>query len=178
MWSVLLRCIYSIWNRSPPSLLHEIILINDKSDDPQLSHNLRSFIEEKFGGKVKLFENEVRQGLIRARLFGAQQATGDVIVFLDSHIEVNTNWLPPLLEPIALNPKTATVPIIGGIDPRTLEFSGGGDGSRGCFDWDFVYKWLPRREEDDKNPGEPFPLGAMTGFISYDIIDNCHKHFN
>lgn len=38
-----------------------------------------------------------RVGLIVARQEGAKAATADVIVVLDSHCEVMTNWLPPLL---------------------------------------------------------------------------------
>ena len=54
---------------------------------------------------MKVLILPVRSGLIWARLAGARAATGDVLVFLDSHVEANTNWLPPLIEPIAKNYK-------------------------------------------------------------------------
>lgn len=95
--STLLRCIYSIYNRSPKELLHEIVLINDKSTFPELYEPLRSHLNRTFGSKVKLYENEKRQGLIIARMTGARKATGEVIIFLDSHMEVFNSWLPPLL---------------------------------------------------------------------------------
>ena len=41
---------------------------------------------------VKFVRSAERLGLIRARLAGADAATGDVLVFLDAHCEVNVAW--------------------------------------------------------------------------------------
>lgn len=38
-----------------------------------------------------------RQGLMAARTLGATNSTGEVLIFADAHLEVNVNWLPPLL---------------------------------------------------------------------------------
>ena len=46
---------------------------------------------------AKVIRMKERQGLITARQTGAQAATADVILVLDSHCEVMVNWLPPLL---------------------------------------------------------------------------------
>lgn len=66
--------------------------------------NLKSNLDEyvkQFKGKVKLYRNSERLGLIMTRSNGARYATGDVIVFLDAHCECQPNWLPPLLTRIA-----------------------------------------------------------------------------
>ena len=41
---------------------------------------------------VKVVRSTERLGLIRARLAGADAASGDVLVFLDAHCEVNVFW--------------------------------------------------------------------------------------
>ena len=43
-------------------------------------------------GVVKIVRTTERSGLIRARLAGAKAATGDVLIFLDSHCEVGPGW--------------------------------------------------------------------------------------
>ena len=62
------------------------------------------------------------KGLSVTRMEGANIATGEVLVFFDSHTEVQTNWLPPLLEPIAKNRRLATTPVIDNFDSETFAF--------------------------------------------------------
>ena len=87
-WSPLIRTIWSVINRSPAEYLKEILLIDDFSDRVELQGKLERYIETKLPAKVRLVRLKERQGLIRARLAGAREAKGDVIIFLDSHCEV------------------------------------------------------------------------------------------
>ncbi|XP_046609042.1 N-acetylgalactosaminyltransferase 7 [Neodiprion virginianus] len=149
-WSVLMRTVHSVINRTPPEFLEEVLLVDDYSDKDNLKGDLESYVE-RWDGKVRLIRNHERQGLIRTRSRGAREATGEVIVFLDAHCEVNTNWLPPLLAPIYVNSKVMTVPVIDGIDHKTFEYRPvyqEGHLYRGIFEWGMLYKEneLPRRE--------------------------------
>lgn len=80
-WSVLLRTVHSVLNRTPKYLLKEILLVDDFSDKENLKGDLENYIEQ-FNGKVRLIRNTQREGLIRTRSRGAQEATGEVIVYL------------------------------------------------------------------------------------------------
>lgn len=120
--SVLLRTVHSVINRTPPELLHEIILVNDNSTDKELYEPLKNYVKNNFHSKVKIKNLTKRSGLIVTRMEGARMATGEVLVFFDSHIEVQLNWLPPLLQPIADNRRIATLPIIDYFDPFTFGY--------------------------------------------------------
>lgn len=91
--SVLLRSIHSIVNRSPSSLLHQVVLVDDASTLKDLGQNLDKYLDQNFPNKTKLIRINSRQGLIKARLRGAGIAAGRVLIFLDSHIEVGYNWV-------------------------------------------------------------------------------------
>lgn len=161
--SILLRTIHSIFNRTPHEILHEILIVNDASTNHGLCEELEKYVKKNFDSRVEIINLEQRKGLIVARMEGARRATGEVLVFFDAHIEVNVNWLPPLLEPIVLNPKTSTVPVIDSLNPDNFEYLSGGSGSRGVFDWKFIFHWIPRRLEDLINPEQPSPTPIMLG---------------
>ena len=61
-----------------------------------LKKELDEYVAKHFNN-VKVIHADKREGLIRTRILGARHATGEVILFLDSHVEANINYLPPLL---------------------------------------------------------------------------------
>lgn len=90
--------------------------------------------------KVKLVRTGKREGLIRARAFGADHSTGEVVIFLDSHCETNVGWLPPLLARIEENYRNVVCPTIEVIDHLTFSYRGVDPLIRGTFNWRFDYK--------------------------------------
>ncbi|KAK8746356.1 hypothetical protein OTU49_017373 [Cherax quadricarinatus] len=161
-WTTLLRTAISAVNRSPDTLLLEVILVDDASTKAFLKDKLDDYVRENLP-KVRVVHLPRRSGLIRARLAGAKVARGDVLIFLDSHTECTTNWLPPLLEPIAKDYRTCVCPFIDVIDFETFAYRAQDEGARGAFDWELFYKRLPLLEEDKKNMPEPFKSPVMAG---------------
>lgn len=130
--SPLLRTVHSILNRTPPHLLHEIILIDDGSDDkaPWLAPDGALERHLQLLPSTRLARLNGRNGLMRARNVAASLAEGDVLMFLDSHVEVTNGWLEPLLGRIAEGWRDGidrvVVPAIDFIDADSFEFHRGG----------------------------------------------------
>ncbi|CAJ0594642.1 unnamed protein product [Cylicocyclus nassatus] len=165
--SVLLRMLTSIFERTPEKLLHEVILYEDASEEEhRLTEHLNKFAQIKgYTEKMKVKRIDERQGLIRAKTLASREATGEVLVFLDSHCEVPERWLEPLLAPIKENPSSVVLPIIDLINPFTFEYSKAMISKSG-FDWSLVFKWtyIPWEYFDTpENNVKPIESPAMPG---------------
>lgn len=65
-FSVLMRTVHSVINRTPPQFLHEVVLVDDYSDKEDLKDKLDKYVT-RFDGKVRVIRNIEREGLIRTR---------------------------------------------------------------------------------------------------------------
>lgn len=166
IWSALIRTIWSVWNRTPESLLKEIILVDDFSTRSELKRPLDTYTSYYFGSKVKIIRTTKREGLIRARLLGAKSAAGDVLLFLDSHCEVTRGWLQPLVKAIKDDPTTVICPVIDVISDKNLEYS---VGDRyyfqvGGFTWSGHFTWIDIPEDfTKKHPTTAVESPTMAG---------------
>lgn len=64
--------------------------------------------------KIRVHRNELRQGLIRAKVIGAAMIQSPVLIFMEPHCIVSRQWLEPLLEQLALarDHKTLVMPTL------------------------------------------------------------------
>lgn len=164
--STLTRTINAVFNRSPPELLKEVIIVNDHSDKEWTYGPLEEYARNNFDlKKFRMLVMPVRSGLMWARLAGARAASGDVIVFMDCHTEANVNWLPPLIEPIAKNYRTCVCPYVDVIDASNYKYITMGNGTRGVFNWQFYYQFLPLRPGDQLSEDDPVKTPVMMGCV-------------
>ena len=110
-----------------------------------------------------------RQGLIRARIAGANHASGQVLVFLDSHIEVANGWLEPILSEISSDRTRVILPTVDNVDFKTMGYVDwdSGDRIRGGLDWSFLWTFIEPDIRFDPANGydetDPFPSPTMVG---------------
>ncbi|XP_029646622.2 polypeptide N-acetylgalactosaminyltransferase 13-like [Octopus sinensis] len=139
--SILLRTIYSIINRTPRNLLKEIIIVDDNSDLEFYKEYLDIYIKDHFDTDlVKLIRLKERGGLIKARMEAIKYVTAEVVCILDSHMEVNINWLQPLLVEIMKNRSTLAMGQLDYINRNTFKYEFNRDyKTRYGFNWDFKF---------------------------------------
>eukprot|EP01147_Barroeca_monosierra_P005718 gene5718-9004_t len=163
--TTLLRTVWSILDRSPPSLINEILLVDDASTMDHLKEPLDN--EVKDIPKTRILRLPERSGLIRAKVYGATEAKGKVVTFLDSHCECNVGWLEPLLERIHHDRTVVVTPVIDNIDKKTFQYTGSSIvRTRGIFTWPLTFSWLDLpwyEQEKRKDPIAPLLSPTMAG---------------
>ena len=181
--ATLLRTVHSILNRSPPQVLLEVILIDDGSTEnlPCLHEELEKAVFTL--DKVKLVRTTQREGSTVARLIGASYATGDILSYLDCHVEVNQGWLDPIVTHIQQNNKAVVMSLLDTIKNEDFSIWGSYATSHGGFKWnlDFHWKEIPeriqktRKSETDPIPSPIMPAGAFAlnrdWFIELGLFD-------
>ncbi|KFB51139.1 AGAP012253-PA-like protein [Anopheles sinensis] len=160
-WSVLVRTVHSILDRSPAHLVSEIVLVDDFT-------HLKTQLEEYFAPtlKVRILRAPKRLGLIRARMFGGKSTKTKVITYLDAHVEVTVGWLEALIDPVAKNSTTIAIPTIDWIDENNMKHrTENAPTFVGAYDWDLNFGWWGRWSQRKKyeNKMEPFDTPAMAG---------------
>lgn len=182
IWSALIRTVWSVVNRSPKKLLKEIILVDDFSDKAELKDLLDLYMDHYFKGLVKILRLNKRKGLIKSRLIGmlsiccaietifyitgANAAKGEVLVFLDSHVEVTDRWLQPLMQTISDNRKAVVCPVIDIISDKDMSYVSGNKYffQVGGFIWSGHFVWIDIDQDAVKNnPTKPVKSPTMAG---------------
>uniref|UniRef100_A0A673FJN4 UDP-N-acetyl-alpha-D-galactosamine:polypeptide N-acetylgalactosaminyltransferase 16 n=1 Tax=Sinocyclocheilus rhinocerous TaxID=307959 RepID=A0A673FJN4_9TELE len=138
--STLLRTIKSVLMRSPPHLIQEIILVDDFSSNR----------------------------LIRSRVRGASAASASILTLLDSHCEVNTDWLQPMIQRVKEDHTRAVSPIIDVISLDNFAYLAASADLRGGFDWSLHFKWeqIPIEQKMARNdPTQPIRTPVIAGGI-------------
>ncbi|XP_011203587.2 putative polypeptide N-acetylgalactosaminyltransferase 13 [Bactrocera dorsalis] len=100
---------------------------------------------------IKSARNTQRLGVIASRNHGARLATGDYLLFLDSHCKVNVGWLEPLLERLAIG-ASAVSPVLDSINAESLEYTASSKNLMGGFDWNLHFHWIPRPQSTQSQP--------------------------
>ncbi|XP_008941151.1 PREDICTED: polypeptide N-acetylgalactosaminyltransferase 15, partial [Merops nubicus] len=165
-WSTLLRTVHSIMDTAPKAFLKDIILVDDLSQQGPLKSALSEYISKLDG--VKLIRSNKRLGVIQGRMLGAARATGDVLVFMDSHCECQKGWLEPLLARLSTNRNSVVSPVIDVIDWKTFQYYHSVSLHRGVFDWKLDFHWerVPEHEEKVRqSPISPIRSPVVAGAV-------------
>lgn len=83
-------------------------------------------------------------------------SSGDYLMFMDSHCEVNRQWLETLLATIveSNNTRMALSPVLDNIDVAANVYKATSAFIKGGFDWNLHFHWIAR--DKTLNPIVPF----------------------
>lgn len=82
-----------------------------------------------------------REGIVAARLCGANNATGDVLTFLDAHCECTVGYLEPLLARVKENRMNVVCPVIDIISDENFGYLKSFELHWGAFNWQLHFRY-------------------------------------
>ena len=181
-WSALLRSVISLLRRTPTHLLEEVLLVDDFSDKKHLGKPLDDYVAKL--PNVRVIRQAKRMGLTRSRMAGAAEAKGDVLVFLDCHIEANIGWYEPLAARIKADWSNVVCPVIDIVNQDTFTYQSVGNAFvMGSFNWNLIFRWqsIPDRIRnlDVRDETSEFRSPTMAGglfAISRSYFDHLGKY--
>jgi len=165
-WSTLLRTVWSVINRSPSSLLEEILLVDDASFRTFLGSPLDDYVKN-LPIPTRVLRTIDRVGLIRARLLGARNATGTILTFLDSHCECTKGWLESLVIRVAEDRTRIACPVIDVISSESFAYFESFIALWAAFNWNLHFRWFPMSGNEmmqyQEDESLPFKTPSLAG---------------
>lgn len=159
--------IHSLLARTPPEILKEIIIVDDNGmleeervtvDTDELTHL------STLHPKVKIITHKEKKGCAGSRLSGARVATGEVLMFVDSHIEMySSTWAQHLLLPILENPRTVAMQSLHILDDRKgfNRFAVGTHNSYGVINDQFIFSYVTGKYDSAEMPTTRLPYETV-----------------
>lgn len=164
-WAHISATVGSLLAHSPLQLIDQILFIDDGNDKDWQHHDQLRALHPK----VRVHRNEVRQGLIRAKVIGAALVSSPVVIFMEPHCVVVQQWMEPLLEQLARSKDHATLvmPTLDIIPETNFNQYLTANHHIGGFDWSLTFNWMAlieTRNHSYRYP-DPYPTPALSGGI-------------
>lgn len=134
----------------------EVILVDNGSTDDSVA-----FVKQNYA-EVKIIENKTNVGLDEAINIGAKKAKGRYIVFINTDMIADKNWLKELVEPMEKNPELTGVSSMAynGYWKKDYEFQG--FGTTCFFGQCIIDKRIPKKTQ---KLFEVFGISGGAGII-------------
>lgn len=162
--NMLTLTVHTLLARTPPSLLQQVIIVDDNGAAPSMRASVNeSELQDlqNLNRKIVIITNTEREGVARSRMNGARRATGEVLVFVDSHVEMlSATWAQHLLLPIVEDPYTVAAQTLDIISDLDWTYGpGSGDLLYGVITNDFWFAYQRSRfgGPDDAGPEREKP---------------------
>eukprot|EP00931_Biecheleriopsis_adriatica_P103745 TRINITY_DN78539_c0_g1_i1.p1 TRINITY_DN78539_c0_g1~~TRINITY_DN78539_c0_g1_i1.p1 ORF type:complete len:461 (-),score=83.27 TRINITY_DN78539_c0_g1_i1:75-1457(-) len=164
-WDQISFTVGSLLAQSPLEVIDQILFIDDGNDKEwQFHRQLRALHP-----KVKIHRNAERQGLIRSKVIGASLVESPVILFMEPHCIVVTQWLEPLLEHLATSGdhNMLVMPTLDIIPEKDNNKYLPANHHIGGFDWSLSFNWMNLIETRNASYvyPDPYPTPALSGGI-------------